>query len=212
MILLFWQVSAQKEKVDLNAKLCMVNMAYYTPGCKVKTLQTPSQRLDMVPIGKCEKPETEAYMPPDKVDDLYEKLPGRLQEFDKVEIEDHPDEDYNGDYYYKGKKWNGQPHFESAKDKHLYYYDENDGGQYGWNLDNRDQSKMKVPGAKDWNDGGYFDCESPKECGNLFKFFDQDGDKKKTLEGHEDCKEVKCKVKFKLINTKVGKHGEGKYR
>ena len=75
----------------------------------------------------------------------------------------HPNDDYNGIYRWVDD-WNEKPNFVNAHDKHIYYYNKKYGGDYGWNLDGRDQAWRANPGELAWNEGGYVPCDGPEVC------------------------------------------------
>ena len=74
-----------------------------------------------------------------------------------VNIADHPDPTFNGDYYRDGY-WNAKPHFVNSESMHLYYYNHVGHTHNGyWQIDHRDQwDDVSYPGANDWYDGGWW--------------------------------------------------------
>jgi len=49
-------------------------------------------------------------------------------------ISGHTEEDANDTYTLANDLWNGQPHYQSARGVHFYYYAANEGGSRGWAL------------------------------------------------------------------------------
>ena len=73
----------------------------------------------------------------------------------KVIIARHPNASFNGTYQAKEKLVNGYVYYKNENDRHLYFYDQAEGGQKGWSLDHRDPD-----GIKDHYSGGWYYCKS----------------------------------------------------
>lgn len=73
----------------------------------------------------------------------------------KVIIARHPNASFNGAYQAQTKLVNGYVYYKNENDRHLYFYDQAEGGQKGWSLDHREPD-----GIKDHYSGGWYYCKS----------------------------------------------------
>jgi hypothetical protein len=73
----------------------------------------------------------------------------------KVIIARHPNATFNGTYQAQAKLVNGYVYYKNENDRHLYFYDQAEGGQKGWSLDHREPD-----GIKDHYSGGWYYCKS----------------------------------------------------
>ena len=73
----------------------------------------------------------------------------------KVIIARHPNASFNGTYQAQAKLVNGYAYYKNENDRHLYFYDQAEGGQKGWSLDHREPD-----GIKDHYSGGWYYCKS----------------------------------------------------
>jgi hypothetical protein len=73
----------------------------------------------------------------------------------KVIIARHPNASFNGIYQAQAKLVNGYVYYKNENDRHLYFYDQAEGGQKGWSLDHREPD-----GIKDHYSGGWYYCKS----------------------------------------------------
>ena len=73
----------------------------------------------------------------------------------KVIIARHPNASFNGTYQAQAKLVNGYVYYKNENDRHLYFYDQAEGGQKGWSLDHREPD-----GIKDHYSGGWYYCKS----------------------------------------------------
>ena len=73
-----------------------------------------------------------------------------VSEGSSVEIRDHPNEQYNGNYEAQDTKINGQTWYKNSSGARLYFYNANSGGAPSWSLDDREQD-----GSNDWYRGGW---------------------------------------------------------
>lgn len=73
----------------------------------------------------------------------------------KVIIARHPNASFNGTYQAQSKLVNGYVYYKNENDRHLYFYDQAEGGQKGWSLDHREPD-----GIKDHYSGGWYYCKS----------------------------------------------------
>lgn len=73
----------------------------------------------------------------------------------KVIIARHPNASFNGTYQAQEKLVNGYVYYKNENDRHLYFYDQAEGGQKGWSLDHREPD-----GIKDHYSGGWYYCKS----------------------------------------------------
>ena len=72
-----------------------------------------------------------------------------------VIIARHPNASFNGTYQAQAKLVNGYVYYKNENDRHLYFYDQAEGGQKGWSLDHREPD-----GIKDHYSGGWYYCKS----------------------------------------------------
>ncbi|MBT5908825.1 MAG: hypothetical protein HOH25_03435 [Opitutae bacterium] len=73
----------------------------------------------------------------------------------KVIIARHPNASFNGTYQAQAKLVNGYVYYKNENDRHLYFYDQAEGGMKGWSLDHREPD-----GIKDHYSGGWYYCKS----------------------------------------------------
>ncbi len=72
-----------------------------------------------------------------------------------VIIARHPNASFNGTYQAQAKLVNGYVYYKNENDRHLYFYDQAEGGQKGWSLDHREPD-----GIKDHYSGGWYHFKS----------------------------------------------------
>ena len=141
--------------------------------------------------------------PPEDEAPLVQPYLGNRDGWGNMTVVGHPSDEYNG-LYQQADDWNGQPHFINERSKHLYYYAQNEGGEFGWSFDGRNQSKYEMPGAKDWYQGGWIRCKDEESC-SIEKVFISPGAKswdgvpvEKDVLNAPGCSSLKCLVKFIL--------------
>lgn len=72
-----------------------------------------------------------------------------------VIIARHPNPSFNGTYRAQDKLVNEKVYYKKGNDRHLYFYDQAEGGMKGWSLDHR-----KPDGKKDHYSGGWYHFKS----------------------------------------------------
>ena len=121
---------------------------------------------------------------------------GNRDGFGNMTIEGHPSLEYNG-LYEQSDNWNDQPHFINERSMHLYFYNQNEGGSFGWSLDGRNQTQLEVAGMKDWYKGGWMTCKGYSDC-DLEKVFKDGEIVTKTILSAPGCKSSNCLIYFYL--------------
>jgi uncharacterized OB-fold protein len=127
----------------------------------MRAIQMEERRLDEVRAKELAEMEAKALVEMEEKERKRQELkPGQTlldievrggEKPTQVIIGQHPVASFNGTYQAQDRLVNGYLYYKNENDRHLYFYDQAEGGQKGWSLDHR------VPdGIKDHYSGGWY--------------------------------------------------------